>query len=336
MKEALFWEEGEKEKVRCTLCRHRCIISEGKTGICGVRKNVGGRLYTLNYGKVVAIHIDPIEKKPLYHFLPGSLALSIATVGCNFKCKFCQNWDIAHMPSLFGKIIGDEFPPDKVVQTALKYRTPIIAYTYTEPTIFYEYALAVAERAVEFNIKNVFVTNGYIEEAPLREIAPFLDAANIDLKGWDKKFYAKIVGARRDEVLKSIKLYKKLGIWIELTTLLIDNFNTKEEDIENITKFIAGELGPGTPWHISRFYPAYQMRDIPPTSIDTLKKAEEIGKKNGLKYIYIGNVYGMGEETRCPVCGKTVIKREGFEVVENKLVDGRCPYCKTKIDGVFE
>lgn len=336
MKDALFWEPLEGRRVKCTLCRHRCIVPEGKTGICGVRKNEGGRLYSLNYGKIVAIHIDPIEKKPLYHFFPGTFTLSIACVGCNLRCKFCQNWDIAHTPVLLGKIVGDEFPPEKVVWTALKYRTPIIAYTYTEPTVFYEYALDIAEKAVEFDIRNVFVTNGYIEEKPLRAIAPYLDAANIDLKGWDKKFYASVVGARRDEVLKSIKLYKKLGIWVELTTLLIDNFNTREEDIENLTKFIVNEVGPETPWHISRFYPAYKMRDIPPTKIETLKKAEEIGKKNGLKYIYIGNVYGMGEETKCPVCGRILIKREGFEVVENKIIDGHCPYCKAKIDGVFK
>ncbi len=336
MKEGLFWEPLDKQRVRCNLCRHRCIIPEGKTGICGVRKNAGGRLYSLNYGKLVAIHIDPIEKKPLYHFLPGSQALSIACVGCNFRCKFCQNWDIAHIPILLGKIVGDEFPPEKVVSTALRYRTPVIAYTYTEPTVFYEYALDIAEKAVEFNIRNVFVTNGYIEEKPLEEIAPFLHAANIDLKGWDKKFYASVIGARRDEVLKSIKHYKRLGIWIEITTLLIDGFNTKEEDIDNLTRFIVNELGEGTPWHISRFYPAYKMRNVPPTEIETLKKAEEIGKKNGLKYIYIGNVYGMGEETRCPVCGKVLIRREGFELVENRLIYGRCPHCKTKIEGVFE
>ncbi len=336
MKEGLFWETLNNQKVKCNLCRHRCVIPQGKVGICGVRKNAGGRLYSLNYGKIVAINIDPIEKKPLYHFLPGSQALSVACVGCNFRCEFCQNWDIAHIPILMGKVVGDEFPPDKVISTALRYRTPVIAYTYTEPTIFYEYALDIAEKTVEFNIKNVFVTNGYIEEKPLETISPFLHAANIDLKGWDKKFYATIVGARRDEVLKAIKHYKHLGIWIEITTLLIDGFNTKEDDIDNLTKFIVNELGEGTPWHISRFYPAYKMRDVPPTSIKTLKKAEEIGKKNGLKYVYIGNVYGMGEETRCPVCGKVLIRRRGFEVLENKLIKGRCPYCKTRIDGVFE
>lgn len=335
MKEALYWEKLDDKRVRCNLCRHRCIIHEGKAGICGVRKNLGGRLYSLNYAKVVAIHIDPIEKKPLYHFLPGSPALSIACVGCNFRCLFCQNWDIAHIPVLLGKIVGDELPPEKVVSVALKYRTPVIAYTYTEPTVFFEYSLDIAEKAVEFGIKNIFVTNGYIEEKPLRDISPFLHAANIDLKGWDKKFYAKVVAARRDEVLKSIKLYKKLGIWLEITTLMIDGYNTKDEDIDNITKFIANELGEGTPWHISRFYPAYKMRHVPPTRIETLKKAEEIGRKNGLKYIYIGNVYGMGEDTYCPVCGELLIKREGFDVIENRLINGRCPRCKTRIEGVF-
>lgn len=336
MTEALFWEKLESQKVKCELCRHHCIINEGKVGICGVRKNVGGRLYSLNYGKIIAIHIDPIEKKPLYHFLPGAQALSIACVGCNMRCKFCQNWDIAHIPVLLGKIVGDEFPAEKVVSTALRYRTPVIAYTYTEPTVFYEYATDVAKKAVEFKIKNIFVTNGYIEEKPLKALAPLLHGANIDLKGWNKKFYATIIGARRDEVLKSIKYYKQLGIWIEITTLLIEDYNTRDEDIDNLTKFIVNELGEGTPWHISRFYPAYKMRNVSPTPLEVLKRAEEIGKKNGLKYIYIGNVYGMGEETRCPVCGEVVIKRAGFEVIDNKLKGGRCPYCKTKIDGVFE
>ncbi len=335
MHEAMYYEKIGEGKVKCTLCRHRCIIRNSNTGICRVRKNIDGKLYSLNYGKLISMHIDPIEKKPLFHFLPGKDALSIATVGCNFACKFCQNWEIAQFPALTGRIEGEDYTASQVVSMAQKYKAPVIAYTYTEPTIFYEFALDVALKAQDLGIKNVFITNGYIEEKPLKEISPFLHAANIDLKGWNKKFYASVIGARRDEVLKSIVYYKKLGIWVEITTLLIEGKNDKDNELQNIAKFIYNELGADTPWHISRFFPAYKMQNIPPTSLVNLKRAFNIGKEVGLRYIYIGNMWEVDENTYCPKCGALLIERRGFSVIQNNIHDGKCPVCGTKIAGVW-
>ena len=335
MKEARFYEKLENNKVQCHLCRHNCIINEGKFGICGVRKNEKGVLYTLVYDYPVAIHVDPIEKKPLYHFLPGSRALSIATVGCNFRCKFCQNYDISQAPRE-GEIFGETVPRETVVALAERYRCESISYTYTEPTIFYEYAYDIAVLAKSKGIKNNFVTNGYIEEEPLREIAPYLDAANIDLKSFRKDFYAKIVGARLDQVLESIKLYFKLGIWIELTTLIIPGYNDTEEELRDIARFIKSELAEYVPWHVSRFYPHYKMSYIPPTPVKKVLRAREIGLEEGLLYVYTGNIPGdEGSDTYCPSCKRAVIKREGFWVVENRAKGGVCEYCGAQVHGIF-
>ena len=335
MKEARFYDKLENNRVQCHLCRHNCIINEGKFGICGVRKNEGGTLYTLVYEYPVAIHVDPIEKKPLYHFLPGSRALSIATVGCNFSCKFCQNYDISQAPKE-GEIFGEHVSRETVVALAEKYRCESISYTYTEPTIFYDYAYEIAVLAKSKGIRNNFVTNGYIEEAPLREIAPYLDAANIDLKSFRKDFYAKVVGARLDQVLESIKLFFKLGIWIELTTLIIPGFNDSEEELCDIARFIKNELAEYVPWHVSRFYPHYKMSHTPPTPVKKVLRAREIGLEEGLLYVYTGNIPGdEGSDTHCPNCKRVVIRREGFWVLENHAKGGVCEYCGAKIHGIF-
>lgn len=334
-KEAKFYDKLDGKSVKCHLCRHHCLIRENQTGICGVRKNMGGTLYTLVYAYPCAIHVDPIEKKPLYHFLPGSKALSISTVGCNFSCKFCQNYDISQA-SKEGEIFGDNIPPETVILLAQKYRCESISYTYTEPTIFYEYAYDIAVLAHKAGIKNNFVTNGYIAEEPLKSIAPFLDGANIDLKSLRKEFYSKVVGARLEEVLRSIKTYFRLGIWIELTTLIIPGYNDSEEELRDIARFIKHELADYVPWHVSRFYPNYKMRNVPPTPERKVLRAREIGLEEGLLYVYTGNIYSdEGNHTYCPSCKKRIIARTGFWVTENRVHAGNCEFCGTRIHGVF-
>jgi len=337
MKLSSYYKKLANRAVRCTLCRHRCIIREGESGICRIRVNKEGKLYSLVYGYPIALHIDPIEKKPLFHFLPGSNALSIATVGCNFRCKFCQNWDISQLPRDYNRVEGYKVSPEEVVGAALRSGSTIISYTYTEPTIFFEYALDISKLAVKKGIKNTFVTNGYVTEEALKDIAPYLHGANIDLKSMNPKFYASVVGARLNEVLDGIKTYKKFGIWLEITTLIIPGYNDSEDQLREIARFIRDELGDGTPWHVSRFYPAYKFKHVPPTQISAVRRAREIGLEEGLKYVYTGNIPGnAGEDTHCPSCGEVLIRRWGFSVVEYNITNGKCRFCGEKIDGVWK
>ncbi|MCD6530090.1 AmmeMemoRadiSam system radical SAM enzyme [Candidatus Bathyarchaeota archaeon] len=334
MREAMFYEKVEGNLVKCNLCSHRCRIPDSKRGVCGVRENREGTLYSLVYGRAVAQAVDPIEKKPLFHFYPGSKIFSIATVGCNFRCLNCQNYDISQMPREHGSIIGESLLPEEIVEKAKRYGCRSIAYTYTEPTVFFEYAYETAKLASKEGIKNVFVTNGYITEEALRELAPYLDAANIDLKGFSEEFYRKVCGARLEPVLESIKLHRELGIWVEVTTLVIPTLNDSEEVLRGIAEFISG-VGEDIPWHVSRFYPAYKLIDLPPTPLETLRKAREIGLEAGLKYVYQGNVPGEGESTYCHECGELLIQRYGYQVLLNKIEDSRCPYCGADIAGVW-
>jgi pyruvate formate lyase activating enzyme len=335
MKEAMFYEKLDNNLVNCNLCSHRCRkIAESKRGICGVRENINGTLYSLVYGKAVARSVDPIEKKPLFNFLPGSRAYSIATVGCNFRCDNCQNYDISQLPSVRSTIVGEDVPPEEVVLAAKLSNCESIAYTYTEPTIFFEYALDIAKIARNEGIKNVFVTNGYITPEALKEIGPYLDAANIDLKSFSDEFYRKNCGARLEPVLDSIRLYKSLGIWIELTTLIIPALNDSEEELRKIAEFIK-EVGAEIPWHITQFHPTYKLIDKPVTPVTTLRRARQIGLEAGLRYVYEGNVPGEnGENTYCPKCQKMLIRRLGYQIIENKIKNSTCPYCGAKIDGV--
>ena len=299
--------------------------------------NKEGKLYSLVYGYPIALHIDPIEKKPLFHFLPGSIALSIATVGCNFRCKFCQNWDISQLPRDYNRVEGYKVSPEEVVGAVLRSGSTTISYTYTEPTIFFEYALDISKLAVKKGIKNTFVTNGYVTEEALKDIAPYLHGANIDLKSMNPKFYASVIGARLNEVLDGIKTYKKFGIWLEITTLIIPGYNDSEDQLREIARFIRDELGDGTPWHVSRFYPAYKFKHVPSTQISAVRRAREIGLEEGLKYVYTGNIPGnAGEDTHCPSCGEVLIKRWGFSVVEYNITNGKCRFCGEKIDGVWK
>lgn len=335
MKQAYMYEKLENEKVRCILCNHGCIIGNGKTGLCGVRENQSGTLISLVYGKVTARHCDPIEKKPLFHFLPGTLSYSIATVGCNFRCLFCQNADISQMPSDHNRIIGEDMPPEKIVKYALDTGSATISYTYTEPTIYYELAVDTARIAVSKGLKNVFVTNGYMTRQCLEDISPDLHAANVDLKAFTEKFYKEQCGAKLEPVLRTLETMKELGVWLEVTTLLIPGLNDSKEELKDISQFLA-DLNPDIPWHISRFHPTYRLTDIPPTPPESIRRARDLGYEAGLKYVYTGNIHGdMGEKTFCHNCGELLIDRFGFSVTRNKIEDNCCPDCGSQIPGVW-
>jgi pyruvate formate lyase activating enzyme len=289
-KHAMLYIKLKDKKVHCNLCPHRCKIAESKFGICSVRQNINGKLYTHVYGKVIASHVDPIEKKPLFHFFPGTKSYSIATPGCNFKCGFCQNWQISQYQSNHEfHYEGLDLTPEEIVKAAMLNNCKSIAYTYTEPTIFFEYAYDTAKQAKKQNLKNIFVTNGYITKEAIETIAPYLDAANIDLKSFRDDFYKKICGARLQPVLNTIKIMYEKKIWIEITTLVVTNQNDSKQELDDIARFIA-EIDKNIPWHITRFHPDYQFTDTEPTPIETLQRAEEIGKKHGLKHVHLGNV----------------------------------------------
>jgi pyruvate formate lyase activating enzyme len=336
--EAYLYEPLEDKKVKCNLCNHRCVIKDGRRGICGVRQNEDGILKTLVYGKLIARHIDPIEKKPLFHFLPGTLSYSIATVGCNFRCRFCQNADIAQMPGdQQGMIMGEAHSPSEVVDAAQRGGCRSISYTYTEPTIFFEFAYETAKLAHEQGIRNVFVTNGYMTAEALEMITPYLDAANVDLKAFSDTYYKEVCGAALRHVQVTLKLMKSRGIFLEVTTLIVPGLNDDTTELKGLAEFIARDLGIETPWHISRFHPTYKLIERPPTPVKTLIKARDIGLKAGLRYVYTGNVPGnAAENTFCYSCGEKVIERWGFQVGKLRIKDSRCEKCGAPIDGVWD
>jgi pyruvate formate lyase activating enzyme len=333
LKEAMLYKKIEGDKVSCFLCSHHCHISDGKFGICNVRENKGGVLYTHAYGELIAQHIDPIEKKPLYHFLPGSKSFSIAAIGCNFQCGFCQNWQISQVKEAESLgLQSQEVKPQDVVKWAKHSGSRSISYTYTEPTIFFEYALEIGQLAKKEGLSNVFVTNGYMTKEMIQMIYPNLDAANIDLKSFNDAYYQKVCKGRLGPVLKSIEMMKKLNIWIEVTTLLVPGQNDSEEELRKIASFLA-ELDTSIPWHISRFYPQYKMEDLESTSIEVLNQAYAIGREAGLRYVYLGNV-GKGNNTYCYQCHQLLIERFGYSIETYRVKEGRCPDCRSPIDGV--
>jgi len=337
MKEAMFYEKLDAGRVRCGLCRFHCLIEPGKRGHCLVRENREGVLYTLVYGRAVAEQIDPIEKKPLFHLLPGSRSYSVATVGCNFRCLHCQNYSISQPEPARVETSGSFLSPETIVERAVSAGCSSISYTYTEPTIFFEYAYETAQLARAAGLKNVLVTNGYITNEALGTIAPYLDAANIDLKGFTREFYRAVVGASLDEVLDCIREYHRLGIWLEITTLIIPHRNDSEAELRGIAEFIANELGPQTPWHVSQFYPTFQLLDEPRTPVSTLRTARRIGQEAGLRYVYEGNVPGEGgENTVCHSCGSLLIRRYGYLIEKNLLDRGTCPGCGTPVQGIWQ
>lgn len=333
MKEAMLYQALDDGRVECQLCAHRCVISDGKWGICRVRQNQGGKLYSIVYGQTIARHVDPIEKKPLFHFLPGSRAYSVATPGCNFHCQWCQNWDISQMPRQRGLPVSQEVTPAEIAEDAQRTGAQSIAYTYTEPTIFFEYVHDISQLAEARGIHNVIVTNGFMTEEMLEAFRPRLDAANVDLKSFKDETYRKYVGGRLQPVLDSMKRMKEMGVWLEVTMLVIPGLNDDQGELREVAEFIAGELGPHTPWHISRFHPAAQMNETPPTPRSTLEFAREIGYEAGLHYVYLGNV-SAGEDTHCHQCGQLLIGRSAMRISEDHISSqGRCPACNAEIPG---
>jgi len=327
-----FYKELEDNKAVCLLCSHYCKLKDGQTGICGVNKNVNGKVENLVYGKVAAINIDPIEKKPLYHFLPTSKSLSFGTVGCNFKCPFCQNWGISQEKNIEAK--SKEYSPKELVQIAKNYECASISYTYNEPTIFYPFIRDTALLAKKEGIKNVFVTNGFESKEVVEDMASVIDAANVDLKSFQSEYYKKELGGRLDVVLKNIKRMKELGIWVEVTTLIVPTKNSSTDELKEIASFIAS-VDRFMPWHISAFHPDYKEQDLPPTSLDMLLNAYNIGKEVGLEFIYIGNI-GFENDTLCPGCGEVLIQRRGFGAKIVGLEKNRCKKCKRVLEGVYE
>ncbi len=335
--EAWLYDTMADQRVRCRLCSHHCVISPGQRGICGVRENCAGVLETRVYGHLIASGDDPIEKKPIFHLMPGSRSFSIATVGCNFKCRFCQNADIAQMPAdQDGRVAGDPVTPQQVVAAARQRGCASIAYTYTEPTVFFEFACDTAQLAHPLGIKNIFVTNGYMSAEALERVSPWLDAANVDLKAFSDGFYKHQCGARLEPVKATLRRMKALKIWVEVTTLIIPGLNDDPGELSQLATFIATELGPETPWHVSRFHPTYRLTDRGATPLKTLVQARSIGLASGLKYVYTGNLPGQGgEDTLCPGCGAAAIVRNGFRILAMRVAQGRCSSCGTAIDGIF-
>lgn len=332
MKEAMLWNPCGDNAVKCGLCSHFCAIRDGGTGNCKVRANKDGRLFSLMYGRVIAQHADPIEKKPFFHFLPGTLSYSIATAGCNFSCSFCQNYQISQFPEDGAFLNAEEVSPENVLNAAVSAGCQSISYTYTEPTVFFEFALDVSKRAKEKGLKNCFVTNGYMSGDALKIVSPWLDAANVDLKG-DENFYRKFCKARQSPVVDNIARMRELGIWVEVTTLLVPGENDSEQQIRRLAGIIR-DIDPVIPWHISRFFPVYRMTGHYPAPIEKIVKAREIGFQEGLRYVYTGNMPGdNGENTFCHSCGKPVIKRYSYVITENNLRDGKCAFCSFPLDG---
>jgi pyruvate formate lyase activating enzyme len=336
MKEAMLYRPLEEGKVQCYLCNHRCIVPLSNRGICGVRENREGKLYTLVYGRAISLNVDPVEKKPLFHLFPGSTSFSVAAVGCNFRCLQCQNHEISQLPKgREGRIEGSEVSPAKIVTLAKQNGCQSISYTYTEPTIYFEYAYDTARQASQEGIKNIFVTNGYMTEEALETIRPYLDAANVDLKSFRERFYKEVCAAKLKPILENLKRMRQMGIWVEITTLVIPTLNDSDQEFEEIARFIVS-LGPEVPWHVSAFYPTYKMMNLPRTPASALHRAREIGIKAGLRYIYCGNISGEeGEDTFCPHCRRKLIERTGFRVDKNDVVNGACRHCHGKIDGVW-
>jgi len=334
-KKAVLWEQRPAQKVRCSLCSWRCLIASGKLGRCCVRKNIDGVLYSLNYDKVCSANPDPIEKKPLFHFQPGSQSFSIAAMGCNFRCEFCQNWQISQAAIEDGRIDGQAVSPEQIVKAAVRSRCKSIAYTYTEPTVFMELCADCGRLAKKTGLANVFVSNGYQTIEAVDFAKPWLDGINVDLKAFSDDYYKRLCKAKLQPVLDTISyIAKKTGIWLEITTLVIPGQNDSEDELKAMAEFIVNEAGPDVPWHISRFHPQYKYTDSVPTPLATLQRAYDIGKQAGLRYVYLGNVPGeKGESTFCYNCSALLIERLGYQITANNIVNNRCPSCGTEIAG---
>ena len=330
---ATLWEANEDGSVTCALCRHGCTLQEGGWGLCGVRQVRDGALWTTVYGQAIAVHVDPIEKKPLFHFYPGTRCFSVATVGCNFCCTFCQNWTISQVRERLRT--GDRLAPEALVRQAQDSDSRSVAFTYTEPTVFFEYAFDTATLARERGIDTVFVTNGYFSEQALDRIAPVLGGANVDLKCFREETYRRRMGGRLGPVLDNLRELRRRGVWVEVTTLVVPEMNDSPGELEQIATFISEELGPEVPWHVSRFRPDHEMTDRGATPVATLQRAYRIGNEAGLRHVFVGNLPGDdSESSRCHGCGTTLVRRWGYRILENRVSGGRCPDCATPMAGV--
>lgn len=334
MQEAKLWRSiGGEGRIQCRLCSHFCVISPGEKGHCGVRINEQGVLHTLVGDRVAAVNLDPVEKKPLYHFLPGTMTLSLGTMGCNLSCSFCQNYSLSQPPREGGSVEGRRVSPQRIVEEALSLGAASIAYTYSEPTVFFELMLETATQAVRHGLKNIIVSNGFQSPDCLEALAPVIHAANIDLKAFTSEFYEEQCGARLEPVLENLRAIRSMGWWLEVTTLVIPGLNDSPEEARHIATFLADDLGGGVPWHISRFHPTHRLTDRPPTPVQSLEAMAEAGREAGVRHIYVGNVPGhAGGNTVCPGCGRTVVRRSGFRVT---AADGpTCAACGEAVEGV--
>ncbi len=320
--------------VRCNLCPHHCIIADGERGICRVRENRAGHLYSMVYGNPCALHRDPIEKKPFYHYLPTAISLSLATAGCNLRCLYCQNWSISQVPP--EETDNIDLPPEEVVRLALDFNDPVIAYTYSEPTAFYEYMLATSQLAHDAGLRNVVISAGYIDPDPLKELCQHVDAIKIDLKGYDEEFYREVCGAELHPVLRAIETIFEAGVHLEIVNLVVPTLNDSLEQLKDLSRWVAQDLSPNVPLHFSRFQPLYKLANLPPTPVETLEKSYDIAREEGVRFVYIGNVPGHPKNnTYCPACGEAIIVRRGFAVLEYHLRAGICEYCGETIPGVW-
>ena len=334
IKKSPYFKPLENKKIMCTLCPRHCVVEEGKRGYCEVRENRGGIYYSLVYGNPCAVHIDPIEKKPFFHILPSSSVFSLATAGCNFDCKFCQNWEISQARP--EETFNYELPPEEVIKMAKEFHCSSIASTYVEPMIFYEYMYDIGRLAYKEDILNVCHSNGYINSKPLRALCKYLDAACIDLKAFSEKFYREVTEGSLSPVLETLKILREEGIHTEIVNLVIPTKNDNLKMMKDMVDWIKKELGPDVPLHFTRFYPQYKLKNLPPTPVEILEKARELALREGLRYVYIGNVPGhSGENTHCPNCHKLIIRRLGYRIQEVNLNNGHCTYCGYPVPGIW-
>jgi pyruvate formate lyase activating enzyme len=334
VREASWYKELEEGRVECQLCPQACTVADMERGMCGVRENRGGTYYTLVHGRACAVHVDPIEKKPFFHVMPGEKAFSFSTAGCNVECKFCQNWELSQFRP--EQVEAYDLPPATLVEAAKRSGARLTAATYGEPVVYWEYVRDAAAAANAAGLKPVVVSNGFIQEQPLRDVLPLLSAVKVDLKSFREQFYREQVRGKLEPVLKSLQIIHEAGVWLEIVVLLVPTLNDSAAEITDMTRWIAATLGPDVPIHFTRFHPTYRLTDLPPTPVATLERAWDIASGAGLHYVYLGNVPGHpGENTVCPGCGGIVIRRMGFQVLQNNLKDGACPGCHRRIPGLW-
>lgn len=333
-REASWYRKLEEKRVECQLCPRGCQVADAETGGCGVRENRGGVYQTLVWGAACAVHVDPIEKKPFFHVLPGQRALSFATAGCNVECKFCQNWEISQFRAEQVKAVY--LPPEELAKAARQAGAPLLSATYSEPVVFWEYVRDAAQAGRRLGVRSTVVSNGYIQDRPLREVLPLLAAVKVDLKAFREQFYRELVRGELKPVLKTLETIRASGTWLEIVVLLVPTLNDSEDELRDLVRWVKGALGPEIPVHFTRFHPTYRLSNLPPTPVATLDRAWALARAEGLQFAYVGNVPGhAGESTRCPGCGELLIERVGFQIVSNRLRGGACPSCRRSIPGVW-